>query len=56
MQLSSKHITNLVHNCNDFFKTFIIMMNNDFHNNFLRKILAVSCEVCKGLKSEIHNM
>ena len=32
------------------------MMNNDFHNLFLRKIFAVSCVVCKGLKSEIHNM
>ena len=36
------HTTTFFHNCNDFFNSFLY--------DFLRKIFAVMCVVCKGLK------
>ena len=45
MQLSSIHITPFFYKCNNFFHSFY--MDSAFHSNFLLKIFAVSCVVCK---------
>ena len=37
--------THFFYKCNNFFHSFY--MDSDFHSNFLRKIFAVSCVVCK---------
>ena len=48
MQLSSIRTITFFHN-------IFSMDNNNFYNNFLRKIFAVLCLVCKGLKIKKRN-
>ena len=55
MQISSIHITTFFATVTIF--STVLYMDDDFHNDFLRKIFAVLCVVCKGLNSklELHN-
>ena len=47
--LSSIHTSTFFHNCNDF-SNIVLYMDNDFPNDFLRKIFVKIFVVCKGLK------